>query len=68
LIPGFLQIRRGATFYESIPGCQLSEGRRAGVAALRKAGWNKAKAARILGIGRRTIYRKMATYRITGES
>lgn len=38
------------------------------VAALRKTGWNKAKAARILGIGRRTIYRKIAAYRIAGES
>jgi PAS domain S-box-containing protein len=27
--------------------------------ALNKTGWNKAKAARILGIGRRTIYRKI---------
>jgi PAS domain S-box-containing protein len=29
------------------------------VAALEKSGWNKSKAARVLGISRRTIYRKM---------
>ncbi len=32
--------------------------------ALAKTGWNKAKAARILGIGRRTIYRKIDTFHI----
>jgi PAS domain S-box-containing protein len=29
------------------------------IAALEKAGWNKSRAARLLGISRRTIYRKM---------
>ena len=29
------------------------------VAALEKSGWNKSRAARLLGISRRTIYRKM---------
>jgi two-component system response regulator HydG len=37
------------------------------VTALKQAGWNKAKAARILGVSRRTIYRKMADYEIAGE-
>ncbi|MEE9913604.1 MAG: sigma-54-dependent Fis family transcriptional regulator, partial [Deltaproteobacteria bacterium] len=37
------------------------------VRALTKTGWNKAKAARLLGIGRRTIYRKMACYQISNE-
>jgi transcriptional regulator with PAS, ATPase and Fis domain len=35
--------------------------------ALRRTGWNKAKAARLLKIGRRTIYRKIEAYRITEE-
>ena len=32
--------------------------------ALNKAGWNKAKAARLLGISRRTIYRKIAEHKL----
>lgn len=35
------------------------------VQALEKAGWNKAKAARLLGIDRRTIYLKIEKYNIT---
>jgi two-component system response regulator HydG len=33
--------------------------------ALNKTDWNKAKAARLLGISRRTIYRKIAEYKFT---
>ncbi len=33
--------------------------------ALVKTGWNKSKAARLLGIGRRTIYRKIEDHQIT---
>jgi PAS domain S-box-containing protein len=36
--------------------------------ALDKTAWNKAKAARILGIDRVTLYRKMKRYRITEDS
>ena len=36
--------------------------------ALVKSGWNKAKAARLLGIGRRTIYRKIDIYQIRCEA
>jgi PAS domain S-box-containing protein len=35
--------------------------------ALKKAGWNKAKAARLLGVNVRTIYRKIDKYRISTE-
>lgn len=34
------------------------------IEALEKSGWNKAKAARILGIGRATMYRKMERHNI----
>ena len=34
------------------------------IAALEKTGWNKAKAARLLGIDRKTIYRKIEKYKI----
>lgn len=37
------------------------------VQALERAGWNKAKAARLLGMSRRTIYRKMQEYRLPCE-
>ena len=36
-------------------------------AALEKSGWNKSKAARVLGVSRRTIYRKMAELGIGDE-
>jgi two-component system response regulator HydG len=35
--------------------------------ALKKTGWNKSKAARLLGIDRRTIYRKMEKYGIKAK-
>ena len=33
--------------------------------ALQKTGWNKAKAARLLGLDRRTIYRKIEKYHLS---
>ncbi|MGR3293192.1 MAG: sigma-54 dependent transcriptional regulator [Candidatus Scalindua sp.] len=37
------------------------------VNALNKTGWNKAKAARLLGIGRTTLYAKIEEYQIAGS-
>ena len=34
------------------------------LAALQKTGWNKSRAAKLLGIGRRTIYRKIEEHRL----
>ncbi|MCA1746354.1 MAG: sigma-54-dependent Fis family transcriptional regulator, partial [Bacteroidales bacterium] len=36
--------------------------------ALEKTSWNKAKAARLLGINRVTLYRKIKRYNITEDS
>lgn len=38
------------------------------IEALKKAAWNKTKAARILGIHRRTLYRKLEQFAITGSN
>ncbi|MGD0022579.1 MAG: helix-turn-helix domain-containing protein, partial [Smithellaceae bacterium] len=38
------------------------------VNALNRTGWNKAKAARLLGICRQTIYRKIGEYHLNKES
>jgi len=35
------------------------------LAALQKSGWNKTKAARLLGINRRTIYRRISRYNLS---
>jgi two-component system response regulator HydG len=37
------------------------------IIALKRSGWNKSKAARLLGVNVRTIYRKMEKYNITPE-
>lgn len=42
-------------------------GRQTIIEALKKTGWNKSKAARLLGINVRTIYRKMEKFNINAE-
>jgi transcriptional regulator with PAS, ATPase and Fis domain len=45
-----------------------ARGRDAIVEALEKTGWNKSKAARLLGVSRQTIYRKIQDLEITGNA
>ncbi len=54
--------RGGHTIYPSKPIEKKSMGAQDILDALNHTGWNKAKAARLLGIGRRTIYRKIEAY------
>ncbi|MBJ6723778.1 sigma-54 dependent transcriptional regulator [Geomesophilobacter sediminis] len=57
-LPAELAVRSGGS------GARSRHGRDDVVWALEKAGWNKSKAARLLGVDRRTIYRKMEEYEI----
>ena len=50
-----------------LPGALKDDEPRAIVHALEKSAWNKAKAARLLGISRRTIYRKIEEYKLMKE-
>ena len=45
-----------------------ARGRDAIVEALEKTGWNKSKAARLLGVSRQTLYRKIQDLEITGNA
>lgn len=51
---------RDAPGKETVSHCSEDELRR----ALEKTAWNKAKAARILGVGRQTLYRKLIEFNI----
>jgi transcriptional regulator with PAS, ATPase and Fis domain len=49
---------------KSLPPEKSPVGKEDLLEALNRTGWNKAKAARLLGIGRRTIYRKIEEYEV----
>ncbi len=51
----------------NIPVETVSVNREKIIQALNKTDWNKAKAARILGIGRRTLYRQIEKFKITSS-
>ncbi len=57
ITPEHLPRQFGRARSETLPGG--ADGREAIVDALRKTGWNKARAARLLGISRTTIYRRI---------
>jgi PAS domain S-box-containing protein len=57
-------LERPATLENSNEKLSVADERLAIIEALVKAGWNKSRAARMLGISRRTIYRKMEQYSI----
>ena len=58
------EIREYSGIKRHLPEKRSVEGPREILEALKKAGWNKTKAARLLGINRRTIYRKISKYQI----
>ena len=60
-LKGAEQARQGRS------GDQRDDRRFAILEALNKTGWNKSKAARLLGIGRMTLYRKIEEYDLAEE-
>ncbi|MCK9265065.1 MAG: sigma 54-interacting transcriptional regulator [Deltaproteobacteria bacterium] len=59
-----LEIRESASMGRDVRDKSPAEDSEDLLTALNKAGWNKAKAARLLGIDRSTLYRKMRKYRL----
>jgi DNA-binding NtrC family response regulator len=51
----------------STPAKEREDPSQAIIDALKKAGWNKVKAAQLLGMSRSTLYRKIEEYGIKGE-
>jgi len=58
------EIREFTAIRKASLGRKISEMPEDFLIALEKAGWNKAKAARLLGIHRRTLYRKISQYNL----
>ena len=63
LPPDFKNIKKGSSSLSNRHDNELQ----AIMEALQKAGWNKAKASRLLGISQRTIYRKIQEYNIVNN-
>ena len=59
------EIKEYAKIKKTIPEKSSIEAPQVIVEALDKTGWNKAKAARLLGISRQTLYRKMDKHSLT---
>lgn len=59
------EIKDQAGAKETVPGRSPDDEKTDIQKALERSGWNKAKAARLLGVSRQTIYRKIEDYNIS---
>lgn len=59
------EIKEYTEIKKATPGKNSIEAPQVIVEALNKTGWNKARAARLLGISRQTLYRKIDKHRLT---
>src|SRR4030095_564994 len=67
-ISHFLSIQRNVTDFEgSIPGDPLADEKERFLQALERSRGNRALAARLLGISRATLYRRLADLKISSE-